>query len=428
MYIYFKKFQNTNTPINWNECVGISNIPLSLSESKGLYNMYIEKEKINLKCIQTCLDFYIYKSKKKIEFDWVNDLVFDVKRICLSNMKINGLYKNTKLSEHIESLTINYCELTDFPFGSIRKRMRHLDLSFNNLSKCINLSKTYLRFIHLKNNNISNLELPYDCNTLNVSNNNLHYIELYNPAMYVNLSNNKLNDIKISKWIEDLNISNNNLNTIDISYCQKIIYLNVSNNNLSGTIDLSKNIGLKKVNVNNNNLEWIEGVELLSSLEYLDGSHNNIVTTMMPINICKTNFSNNPLELWEWIFIKETKDSMISTMGNMFFSNFVKLNKEFEEKENMTNKKIHIDLSNTNITDFIDFYSEVSNRTLINTNDRCDVHIYYYNNMYTKIPYHPKVHIHLSDVQETEWENHMSKMEMNMLKNNNFFIIDFQPK
>lgn len=91
-----------------------------------------------------------------------------------------------------------------------------------------------------------------------------------------------LKGIERFTYLQDLNASGNSLKTVNLTKNTKLIYVNVSKNKLTGTLDLSKCTSkkLKTVVCSNNSLTKVAmpNVKYLKNLDFIDVSHNKITT------------------------------------------------------------------------------------------------------------------------------------------------------
>lgn len=412
---------------NISSVVGMSNYRMPVNETMAYYRAYYEQENIKkyFKNIKL-LNFYCIRGDDSI-VDWKN--IPDAKKIILEKVcvkfdNIHFSFQNTL--EHIEIIN---CNLESFPYKYIHKRIRTLNLSHNSLSGTISLSHTCIRFIHVNNNNISHIELPYDCHTINASHNQLESIELYNPVMIANVSHNKLKTIRVSKWCEKLDVSSNELTNLSIHMCLKIQEINASSNRLNGILSLDNNKSIKYLNVAHNFIEWISGLSELNQLEYLNLSHNKFETMEIPFSpeLKKICVNNNPLKLWEWKYLHPESDSLIKNVTTSLLNTMIGSKNEylFRVNDNKTKCRVCIDMSYIHCEEFEDISDSIS--YLLDKYKDCSVHVSFYGNNYVEIPYHPKLRIHLGKTQMQEWKNqgtNETRKKLNILENQNFFVVD----
>jgi hypothetical protein len=436
MNIYFTKTQKKMNPeiIEWNDMIGMSNSLLDLNLTYQYSKGYLEFEKIPIKNIFHKVKFYIAKNIIA-KFTWEDFIPIYVEKVILDNISLIEFPPKENFYM-LQILEIKNSNVKYFPWKNIPNYLKSLNLSYNKLAGKINLSNTkQLRFIDLSHNSIESIDLPYDAHTVNLSYNKIKLIDFYNPLMYADFSWNCLVEFTGSKWLEKCNISHNSIKQFNISSSQKIYDINCSYNLIEDTVDFKNNKFLSKINFSNNKISNVEGLESLSSLEFCDFSFNLIETMIIPF-ISKISVNNNPLQYFEFInrpkttgfsftdFINgESSSNPIVGMVSNFLQDKLKMNRIDENNNNnLKNKneieKFYLDLSNLEIQEFPVDYNY--NQGII--------HIYFYNNDFIEIPYHPNFHIHLGRRQYYNWLNdckdNLYSIKLNQLEMQKFLIID----
>lgn len=441
MNCYFKKFQSRES-INWDDIVGISNFDLHYRELYSFTKIYLDSldpENIKFKKL-------LFYKRKNVEYvDWQKEIPLHVRRLHLENIESINFRCPSFIG--LESLHIINCNLKNFPWRWIPVTLRHLNLSKNQLCGHVSLASTKnLRFINLSENRIESVDLPYDCNTADISYNKCKHIDFYNPLMFANFSWNCLTDFKASKWMERCNLSHNNLESVDFSVSLKISDINLSFNTLVHPINFEKCKLLKKLVLSHNRLPTVDGLEYLSELEFIDLSSNQIETFVIPF-IRKVNLQNNPLQYFEWLVEPLSKSTSgfslteflngesqssnpILNMASGFLQEKLKMNKVDEmyvdgkcsaRHAQSKPEKICVNLSKTNIQEFPETMI-IQNSNRVNR----ELHIFFYDNEYVMIPYHPMCHVHIGRMQMHNWKKSNPGMQIKFLQleNQDFYVVD----
>lgn len=319
--------------------------------------------------------------------EYINQYVreIQIRGIHLKNILELELY-------NIQIIKINFCNLKVFPTRKISTYCHTLDLSNNQIEGELYLEHTNCKFIHLDNNKISTIYLPYQCNTISMNSNCLLECELYNPVMKASFCNNKITKFKISKWMEECSMTNNHITNIEnLDKCEKLHFLNMSYNELTN-LDISKNILLKKLYCKSNKIENLDGICDCKNLEVLDLSFNKIELFEIPLNISRVDLTNNPLKIWEYNYFYKNESNLTSNLGNMIFSYLMK-SKITSCSKNILNDN---DNSNQNSKKIVNIYlnlieaEEFSNIFVkeyldICINNNIVINIHYRNNEYIEI-------------------------------------------
>lgn len=420
--------------------IGFSNYDINIKETLDFHKKYVKKNIINNLIQNNLINYTIrfFQARNIHMIDWQNDIPTFLRKVQLEKINIITFPKK-EYFDYMETCIIKNCNLVYFPWKHIPNRLRTLNLSYNNFKGHINLSNTCIRFLDLSYNSIDFLDLPYDCNTVDVSHNNIKELDFSNPMMFANFSFNCIEEFIGSKWLEKCNLSHNKIYKVNFHNSSKLQEIDLSFNNLQGdsSVNFEKCKLLNKINLSNNKLTWVEGIQELKQLDFFDVSFNNIETMIIPI-IKKSCFNNNPLQYFEWNYVLNDDSNgfsftnlLNSNSSNQnpmikYMTNYVqktlkmdKIDELYKEKENIVKvSKKFIDFSNTNIQEFPNI-ENIDSKVILNIN--------FYNNDYIEIPFHPKVKVYVSENQINTWVSTLdeeTKKKINLLKNQQFYITE----
>jgi uncharacterized protein YjbI with pentapeptide repeats len=440
MNVYLHYISEDNKDKWTQNIIGFSNYDINIKETLNFHKKYMKKNIISDLIKNNLINYTVrfFHARNIHMIDWQNDIPIFLKKVELEKINIISFPKK-EYFDYMETCVIKNCNLIYFPWKHIPNRLRTLTLSFNNFKGHINLSNTCIRFLDLSYNNIEFLDLPYDCNTVNVSHNNIKQLDFSNPMMFANFSFNCIEEFTGSKWLEKCNLSHNKISKVNFHNSSKLQEIDLSFNYLEGesSVNFEKCKLLTKINLSNNQLTWVEGIQELKQLDFLDVSHNKIETMIIPI-IKKSCFNNNPLQYFEWNYMLNDDSNgfsftnlLNSNSGNQnpmiqYMTNYVqktlkmdKIDELYKEKENNIKiSKKFVDLSNTNIQEFPNI-ENIDSKVILNIN--------FYNNDYIEIPFHPRVKVHVSENQINKWESTLeaeTKKKINLLKNQQFYITE----
>ena len=435
MNIYFSEFQKDVLHPDWSKVVGLSNYDINVRETYIFHKLHLTGNKINM-CEtdpKSVIRFYRKRHSNNVNFE--TDIPLRTLEILLSSIENIIFPKSLNAYVTLEKLEITHCKLEGFPWRGIPGSLKSLNLSYNYLGGNINLSHTNgLRFIDLSYNRIENVHLPYDCNTANISNNKCTDIIFYNPMMHCDFSWNRLREFSACKWLETCNIAHNLLEKCNVQLSKKMIQLNASFNSLNGTLDVKDLKQLEKLNVSFNGLSWIDGLESCPCLQTLDVSNNCMETAIVP-KVSRVSLQCNPLQFFEWhqpsndsgfslagLINGDKQGNPMLNMASQYIQRVLKMNeidKIYGECKGATGLvSVNVDLSKTNIQEFPDIMELQSNVI---------VHLYFYDNEYVDIPFHPRLHVHVGRKQIYNWRqtcDESTRLRITQLENQKFFIVD----
>lgn len=430
MNVYFSHMQQDIKKVDWSKVVGLSNYELALQETYHFHKLFLKESKLD---IAMC-HIKFYKKRNCAEVAFEMDIPVKTGSIYLQNIGQLHFPKTLLSYEFLQTLKLDSCHISKFPWMQLPKKLSTLSLANNLLAGNVNLSHTNgLRFINLSHNHISSLHLPYDCNTADISHNDCTDIIFYNPMMHCDFSWNKLVDFTACKWLETCDISHNLITACDFKPAKKMTIIDVSFNEIHGEIDVTNLVQLEKLNLSNNSITWVEGLDSLPNLENFDASSNCIETATVP-KIHRVSLSYNPLRYFEWLDRKKSGAFSLSGFLNgekhdIPFVNMmlgvVKSHLRADDIDRLYEKnsapaaepKLFIDLSFTKLEEFSDI-AEVP--------DRSTVHVTFYGNEYVDIPFHPQLCIHIDNTQIKKWiqeQEPETRIKITQLKNQQFYVV-----
>ena len=171
------------------------------------------------------------------------ELLIDLKRLRLINLKVNNVSKLTRL-KNLKELKLNSCSITMMNGMESIDQLEFLDLSNNNIRSFKSLTNLrQLRMLDLSHNALSNLE-----------------------------------DLKNHPNLRCLNLNNNEISRLDGIEClPNLQELYLYGNSIVEISKLKSLKNLERLDLDNNKIISIDGLEGLNKLSYLDIRRNQIM-------------------------------------------------------------------------------------------------------------------------------------------------------
>ncbi len=161
------------------------------------------------------------------------------------------------------------------------------------LSSATVSAATELRYLNLSNCDLYDIDLRYNrcLQKLDLSNNHLYILNLAgiygdyekNTLTDINVANNELTSMTIvaSRVLERLDMSHNAFESFSLTNYDRIDYIDMSYNKLSGELALGYLIEASYIDLSHNNLTSVQH-NGFTNLQHFDISHNNFTLATLP--------------------------------------------------------------------------------------------------------------------------------------------------
>lgn len=231
--------------------------------------------------------------------------LISLRNLVLSNNNISGAIpvELTNLI-NLERLIFSGNQITAIDLSG-NPNLRHLDISRNALSTIDVSSNGALEFFYCSSNALSSLDISNNpsLSDMFADNNSLTSVDLPNRAInFIHLHNNQLTEIDLSYQdsLEELIIRNNAISVLDFSNSNYLLSFDVSYNQLT-ELHLSDQHHLMGFNASHNQISTLTFSSLSSHIQGIDLSHNllsehSLVTRLLSYpTLERLNISNNLL-------------------------------------------------------------------------------------------------------------------------------------
>ena len=189
--------------------------------------------------------------------------------------------------EHLTSLTIAQCDLSDISPLSNAQKLEYLDLSYNSIRNVGPIgSLPSLKTLHMAHNaltDLSDLTGLSALEVLNVSYNSLTTLApicLNTSLKEIQAGNNQLTTVGALNnlpALQKLDLSHNYLKNIStLGKCENLTDVNISNNKIMSISDLAVLKNLRKLDCSYNTISMFPNWDGANTLAYLDASYNKI--------------------------------------------------------------------------------------------------------------------------------------------------------
>jgi len=255
---------------------------------------------INLSANKQLEELYVANNNlSTISIDGLENLII----FNADNNNIAGSGLSLVENLNLVKFSISNNQLNTFSFGATNVKLEEVDLSFNNLTNLAINGNNSLKTLNVSNNQLTKLDISaFKFIETLIANDNkisLYNLKLSNSLKHIQLSNNMLSGrLDLSSYfnLENLYLLNNGLTTINLDSCKKIKSLDARNNKLTN-LNLNNNINLESLFVDYNNLVSLD-VSAATNLKkiYAKGNKINMFSVGNNTNLMVLDISDNLLK------------------------------------------------------------------------------------------------------------------------------------